>query len=254
MKFKNYMSYCGGRNLFTQGQKDRSRNIIMTTTRKQLLKSRACTVWCDTAFTQLNAQTCDPLAATIHYDTLSTVKGCDSIIITHTTLIVPPPLADFSFTPGSGNSIIFDNHSTNSASYFWNFGDDSTSTEVNPTHTYLVGSNYEVELIATNSCSSDTAHATVTLISTGLGNANHLQSILLYPNPNKGVFTLKMEVTGTNTYIEIVNELGQIVAQQLLATGKHHTISLAGKLSKGMYRVDIRKNGQSLGNASIIIF
>ena len=52
----------------------------------------------------------------------------------------PVPAAAFSY---QGNNsfrvpcnVIFTNESSNAFSYDWDFGDDSTSTDVNPSHTY----------------------------------------------------------------------------------------------------------------------
>jgi len=45
----------------------------------------------------------------------------------------------------------FNNTSTNANSYFWDFGDGSTSTLANPTHTYAVPGLYSVKLVACNS-------------------------------------------------------------------------------------------------------
>ena len=36
-------------------------------------------------------------------------------------------------------------------SYNWNFGDESSSTDANPTHTYITGGDYTVTLTVTNS-------------------------------------------------------------------------------------------------------
>lgn len=47
-------------------------------------------------------------------------------------------------------------------SYQWNFGDGGTSTQSNPSHTYAVAGTYNVCLIATSSCMSDTICQTVT--------------------------------------------------------------------------------------------
>lgn len=41
-------------------------------------------------------------------------------------------------------------------SYLWDFGDATTSTQQNPTHTYASGGTYNVCLIATSSCGADT--------------------------------------------------------------------------------------------------
>lgn len=64
----------------------------------------------------------------------------------------PVPSADFTY---SGNNqfyvpcnVIFSNQSVNAFSYEWWFGDDSTSTEQNPSHTYLKPGKFEVRLRA----------------------------------------------------------------------------------------------------------
>jgi len=64
----------------------------------------------------------------------------------------PLPTADFTY---SGNNEIkipctvkFTNRSTNAFSYDWYFGDDSTSTDTNPSHNYLYAGKFTVELRA----------------------------------------------------------------------------------------------------------
>lgn len=44
-------------------------------------------------------------------------------------------------------TVIFDNNSTGGTSYYWDFGDGSSSTLENPTHTYIDTGTYEVMLI-----------------------------------------------------------------------------------------------------------
>ncbi|MEM6344659.1 MAG: gliding motility-associated C-terminal domain-containing protein [Bacteroidota bacterium] len=44
----------------------------------------------------------------------------------------------------------FENLSRNATNYFWDFGDDSTSMEINPTHTYNLPGQYIVTLVADN--------------------------------------------------------------------------------------------------------
>lgn len=56
-----------------------------------------------------------------------------------------------------GPVIIFDNNSTDAESYLWNFGDGTTSTEENPTHTFSNYSDKTVTLTATNGNSKATA-------------------------------------------------------------------------------------------------
>lgn len=63
----------------------------------------------------------------------------------------PAPIADFTF---SGDTkapavITFTNKSTNAFSYSWDFGDNATSSETNPVHTYTKGGTYIITLKAT---------------------------------------------------------------------------------------------------------
>ncbi|HSV31921.1 MAG TPA: PKD domain-containing protein, partial [Atribacteraceae bacterium] len=84
-----------------------------------------------------------------------------------TNLCVPVPKVNFDFTvlpPSNGNgmTVKFINKSTplesteNPITYTWDFGDESTSNELNPTHTYDGNGPYQVTLTASNLCGSDT--------------------------------------------------------------------------------------------------
>ncbi len=83
--------------------------------------------------------------------------------ITVTEQIPTGPTADFSGCPLSGDApleVIFDDNSipgSNSIiSWYWTFGDGSTSTEQNPIHTYVTPGLYTVSLIVSDGSLSDT--------------------------------------------------------------------------------------------------
>jgi PKD repeat protein len=71
-----------------------------------------------------------------------------------------PPVADFSGTPTSGVApltVNFTDLSINTpTSWSWDFGDNGTSNQQNPTHTYNEEGTYTVTLTATNPYGSDT--------------------------------------------------------------------------------------------------
>ena len=74
------------------------------------------------------------------------------------------PLAAFSQDSiGQGNFQFFNQSSDNSTSFSWQFGDDSTSAEQNPTHQYLQEGIYEVCLIAENAFGRDTSCTILTV-------------------------------------------------------------------------------------------
>lgn len=91
---------------------------------------------------------------------ISTPDGCGD---TTAHQIIIDPLPSASFTPNIDTcqlSATFNNSSLNAASYSWDFGDNTTSNAVNPTHTYSQTGNYSVTLIVTdiNGCTDTIVH------------------------------------------------------------------------------------------------
>lgn len=72
---------------------------------------------------------------------------CDS-------LLCKLPFAAFEYSC-SDQTYYFSNHSKNATSYFWDFGDGESSTDANPTHTYVNPGCYTVYLNATSDCLPD---------------------------------------------------------------------------------------------------
>lgn len=77
---------------------------------------------------------------------------CQDTIIKQ-IVVRTPPNAQFSFTPtfSCGNAIQFNPQTTNGTSYTWNFGDNSTSTQESPLHTYINNGTYYVTMSITDS-------------------------------------------------------------------------------------------------------
>lgn len=78
-----------------------------------------------------------------------------------------PPVA--SFAPSSINSCVStisfkDSSSSTPQQWFWDFGDGSTSTQQNPSHSYLADGVYDVSLVVTNNLGSDTMTQQITIM------------------------------------------------------------------------------------------
>ncbi|MFA5613958.1 MAG: PEGA domain-containing protein [Methanoculleus sp.] len=80
-----------------------------------------------------------------------------------------PPIADFTANVIEGNvplTVEFTDCSEGPpTSWFWDFGDDTTSDEQNPTHTYTNPGTYTVTLEVTNVAGTDTAELSITATS-----------------------------------------------------------------------------------------
>lgn len=115
----------------------------------------------------------------------------DSFVVT----IYPRPEANFQFSTACANSpVVFTNLSNVNGDtivfYKWEFGDGTFSLDMNPSHNYLIGGTYDVNLITitSNGC-VDTATQTIlvprvnfTYQNTCLGQTVDFQSDLFYPN------------------------------------------------------------------------
>ncbi len=93
--------------------------------------------------------------------TTTTSNGCSSTI-TRSITVNPLPVAAFTTANGcAGSNISFTNTSTVSTGFIntfaWNFGDATTSSSSNPTHTYASAGNYVVNLQVTTAggCSAN---------------------------------------------------------------------------------------------------
>jgi len=97
------------------------------------------------------------------------------------------PLAGIGGGTPIGATVTLTNNSVNATSVLWNFGDNSTSSADNPTHTYTADGTYTVTLTATNNCGTATATQSVTIVTPPT--ANYTQSATSGCSPLSVQFT-----------------------------------------------------------------
>ncbi len=103
--------------------------------------------------TKLSEGSTDTLALETTYDN---GNGHWRVILVHydnpndePPLVGPKPVVNFDLVL-EGSTITLTNNTTNATSYLWDFGDNQTSTELNPTHTYTTTGAFNITLTATN--------------------------------------------------------------------------------------------------------
>jgi len=77
-----------------------------------------------------------------------------------------PPTANFNYSISKAFApceVIFSNSSLNASGYNWDFGDNNTSSQTNPTNFYLKGGTYTVKLKAINYEGSNTITKIITI-------------------------------------------------------------------------------------------
>ena len=72
--------------------------------------------------------------------------------------------ANFTYSPAcDGQPIVFTNTSTGASTYSWNFGDNTSSTQSNPSHLYTTSGTYQVVLYASGTCGTDSIVQNITV-------------------------------------------------------------------------------------------
>lgn len=140
------------------------------------------------------------------------------------------PIANFSFV-SSNNMVEFNNLSQNATTYEWDFGDDVTSTLLNPNHTYPVNGDYNVRLIAYYCSYSDTIVKSVDIIASSLEDHLFQNSILLYPNPVSDKLTINFE---NIEQVYVLNSIGQKLIPSFTSIGTSTSIDFSN-FPSGIY-------------------
>lgn len=103
--------------------------------------------------------------------TVTDLNGCDSTIVRPDFVTISDPVANFyadnTFSPCPPLVVGFHDSSTNDiVSWFWDFGDGSTSTLKDPSHVYLTPGNFTVSLITETAkgCSDTSVQADLVVV------------------------------------------------------------------------------------------
>jgi PKD repeat protein len=100
-------------------------------------------------------------SAGIYTACLITTDSCGSDTLCSPVVVCNPLLASFSAN-ATGQVANFTDLSLGGVSWFWTFGDGGTSTLQNPTHTYGTAGTFQVCLVVSDACTSDTTCLSVT--------------------------------------------------------------------------------------------
>ena len=128
--------------------------------------------------------------------------------------------------------VTFNNISENADTFLWDFGDGSSSEEMNPVHTYLSPAEYNVLLIAYKSACSDTASALFTVDAENVDESNAGQ-LSIYPNPAGPLLTIDNLNYGTYI-IEIYNLPGNQVYKKEIINQAASLLDISA-LPNGIY-------------------
>lgn len=183
----------------------------------------------------------NPLTTTTYTVSATNQIGCVSSA-SATVTIDQNPIAAFTYTNDLTNTVVF-NTTTAGSTYFWTFGDNETSTLQNPTHIYALSGTYTVTLIVTTSSGcSDTLVQSVEVSNVNVDEITGNREILVYPNPTRGLLTVKLNVQEKESRITVMNLVGDIVYEKCFFSSHVEEIIDLSELSKGVYLLQVTNN------------
>ncbi len=128
-------------------------------------------------------------------------------------------------------------------SYDWDFGDNNSSADENPVHTYAAEGTYDISLTVTNACGETEASTqTVNIIGVSVADVIADNSVRAYPNPNNGKFSIERVISiNAETSITIHNVLGQeVFSRNFKVVPGRNTFSIDLKeTAAGIYQITI---------------
>lgn len=150
--------------------------------------------------------------------------------------------------PNPGVSVQFYPSPSSGISWFWDFGDGTTTTMEEPMHTYTASGIYDITLIMCNAQGCcDTLVKPIVVGTVGLEEERD-ESVLMqvFPNPNMGQFQVRIEQAEARALeFEVVNVLGQVFHQHQSAPTRKAELELSlGQIPRGIYFVKVRMGNQ----------
>ena len=126
----------------------------------------------------------------------------------------------------------------------WDFGDGSSSTELNVTHSYSAAGTYMVQLIAGKSCHPDTNKVEIVIGQSGdeplgIETVDNNKAVSIYPNPAAESIVVS---SSEPVVLKIVDMKGRVVKQTALSGNQKLSVA---ELPEGVY-VAITADGSGL--------
>ncbi|MBI5217545.1 MAG: T9SS type A sorting domain-containing protein [Bacteroidia bacterium] len=253
---------CSGGNIFLQGAYQTTAGtyydtlatvngcdsmIITTLTVNPIYNTSAMALICsgDSILLQGTYQT----TAGNYYDTLATMNGCDSVIVTTLTVNATPPVP----------SIIQDSAAlictiSGMNIYQWFLNGNPWTNCISDSCTCGQDGIYNVIITDSNGCIASSNNFNINC-TVGINETNQFTGINLYPIPNKGTFTLAFTgIQDNGAEISVLNILGETVyfeKTSIIGNQLMKEIEL-GKISTGIYLVQVKAGEKQLSKKLII--
>ncbi|MBL7918296.1 MAG: PKD domain-containing protein [Bacteroidia bacterium] len=205
----------------------------------------------------------------------SVLFNCSNYITQTITITNAPCYVNSSFTLSKDSTALpaivwnaYPSYPINVVSAIWNWGDNSSTAALYPSHTYSAAGVYSICLTVSVSCgqssttcmssnifksSESMVMATINVINVAAGIKDNSEldskTIIIYPNPNKGEFNIRTNGELIES-VKIYNSLGKEVYFKNNIYGSEYLINSG--LSKGIYFLKVKGESRSYLSKIII--
>lgn len=124
--------------------------------------------------------------------------------------------AGFTYTTTGNGVYLFQNNSSNSTGYLWTFGDGDSSNTINPSHNFSGTGTYDVTLIATRNCFTDTVVKHINVVLGSFLCPHPGVDLFIYPIPAKDVLSIYYRMEGKDDFVEIIDIQGIMVQKNTI--------------------------------------
>lgn len=162
--------------------------------------------------------------------------------------VLDSPKADFSYAiTGFSGDITFTNESQNADTYIWSFGDGGESDLEAPVYEYSGEGVYEIMLVATNGCTSDTTIQSLDLVI--LSADDRFPDFNIYPTVISETLTIESKVERMYE-VEIYSLQGNRLLKKHMKKGTS-SLSLVG-FQDGVYVLNIHSGGKIMSRKIVV--
>lgn len=154
------------------------------------------------------------------------------------TVTVTPVVSNFSYVDNSG-TVSFTDASIGATSWFWDFGDNTTSTQQNPVHTYNTAGSYTITLTINNgSCTSTQTFSVIV----GVDQISVPRpSIVLLPNPTNGLASILLDKAVEEDLTVLITDInGKAIQTTIIINGENRLELDLSQLPSAVYLVQIK--------------
>lgn len=208
--------------------------------------------WCENAHNKFNQN-----GSYIVCISIMTVDGCmdtwcDTIVVDCNCV---KPEAEFTMSQ-NGNSCQFTDQSIlgdiANTTWFWDFGDNQTSTDQNPNHSYLTDGTFLACLTTTDTCDTDMTCMNITVQVAGMDEIEN-NVFNAYPLPANDLLSITFSETNSERAVLYIHDLlGNVVLKQSVIMEGEETIDV-GLIANGKYILQLRSESGNESHQSITI-